>query len=176
MSVKKLNLGCGNDIRKGWINLDSIYLPGVDIIHDLEKLPLPFSDEEFDEVLCQDILEHLEYIPLLKELYRILKFGGKLVIRVPHFTSINNFDDPTHKKLFSIRTFEFFTKKSRFKVTHYFDYHISYSKIVFSKGPFIYNYLLEFVVNSCSRIQRFYEMSFLSRIFPAENIILEIVK
>jgi ubiquinone/menaquinone biosynthesis C-methylase UbiE len=75
-------------------------------------VPLPFKNEEFNEILCQDILEHTDYVPILRELHRILKPGGKLIIRVPHFTSRNNFIDPTHKKLFSINTFDFFVKDS----------------------------------------------------------------
>ena len=179
MALKRLNLGCGADIKKGWINLDSANLPGVDIVHNIEKLPLPFKDEEFDEILCQDILEHIEYISLLRELYRILKKGCKLKIRVPHFTSKNNFIDPTHLKLFSIRTFEFFIKKSRLKIDHYFDYHfdkIAYTKITFEKGFYVYNYLVEPIVNSNRKMKNLYESTFLSRIFPAQNIIVELVK
>ncbi len=52
---------CG--IRKlGWENLDLANLPGVEIVHDIEKLPLPFGDAEFDVICCDNILEHIEYI------------------------------------------------------------------------------------------------------------------
>ena len=37
---QKLNLGCGTEIKKGWVNLDSVALAGVDVVHDIEKLPL----------------------------------------------------------------------------------------------------------------------------------------
>lgn len=70
---KKLNVGCGRDIKADCVNLDCINFPGVDIVHDLNKVPLPFKDEEFEEVLCYDVLEHLEYIPVMRELQRILK-------------------------------------------------------------------------------------------------------
>ena len=87
----KLNLGCGGDIRKGWINLDFTEGEGVDIVHDLNILPLPFEDEKFEYVLCQDILEHVDFIPLIDDIYRILKIKGNLRIRVPHFISKLNF-------------------------------------------------------------------------------------
>ena len=41
--MKKLNLGCGNDIRQGYINLDVAELDGVDVVWDVNKLPLPFG-------------------------------------------------------------------------------------------------------------------------------------
>src|SRR3989344_2342207 len=98
--MKKLNLGSGKDIKDGWINLDSVKLPGVDVVHDIEKLLLPFANEEVDEILCQDILEHIEYIPVLKVVHRILKVESKLKTRVPHFIPKENFFDPTQKKDF----------------------------------------------------------------------------
>ena len=105
----KLNVGCGKDIREGWVNLDSVKLPGVDVCHDINLLPLPFADAEFDEILCKDVLEHVEYIPTLGEFHRILKSGGRLTIRVPHFTSKDAFSDPTHRKFFTSHTFRYFT-------------------------------------------------------------------
>ena len=132
MSSKKLNVGCGRDIKKGWINLDSCDLPGVDIVYDIEKIPLPFDNEEFDTILCRDIFEHVDFIPVLREIHRILRKGGDLIIRVPHFTSRRNFIDPTHKRTFSVRTFEHFVKDSFTGREYYFDFHfdkIAYTKI-----------------------------------------------
>jgi hypothetical protein len=56
LNAKKLNLGSGADIRTGWVNLDIGNITGVDIVHDIEKLPLPFDDDRFEEILCNDIL------------------------------------------------------------------------------------------------------------------------
>ena len=185
---KKLNLGCGTDIRTGYVNLDNHNLPGVDVVHNIEKLPLPFKKEEFDEILCQDILEHTsDYAPLLKELHRILKPGGKLVIRVPNFTSRNNFVDPTHKRLFSVGSFEFFVTDSRINKekgrAYYFDFHFSViarARITFEKHMQIIrtinNYLIEPLVNRSRKAQDFYEATGFSRIFPAQNIEIVLVK
>lgn len=177
---QKLNLGCGYDIREGWINLDIADIDGVDVVHDINKLPLPFDDEQFDYILCQDILEHIEYIPLLKELYRIMKKGGIIEIRVPHFTSRLNFIDPTHKKRFSIQTFDFFTLNTPNKRNYYFDFHfekVIYKKICFyKKGLFFINYLIEPIINAGNKMRHFYEASFLSRLFPCANIIVKLQK
>src|SRR5690606_30945435 len=107
---KRLNLGCGTDIRgDGWVNLDIVKLDGVDVVHDVAQVPYPFENDTFDEILCQDILEHIGDLgAVMMELRRILKPGGRLHIQVPHFTSRNNHADPTHKRMFSLITFEFF--------------------------------------------------------------------
>ena len=31
--MKKLNLGAGTDIRKGYVNLDIVKLKGIDVVH-----------------------------------------------------------------------------------------------------------------------------------------------
>ncbi len=189
MTDKKLNLGCGKDIRPaaaGWVNLDSAKLNGVDVVWDIEKLPLPFQDGEFGEILANDILEHIEYISVLKDLHRILKVGGKIIIRVPHFTSKNNFSDPTHKKLFSVVTFDFFVKNPAFSKLkerdYYFDFHferVASSKITFEKSSrwFFYNkWIIEPLININLKTKYIYEATFLARLFPAENIIIELLK
>lgn len=186
-TAKKLNIGCGVDIKKGWINLDSIRIPGVDIVYDIEKLPLPFANNEYDEILCQDVLEHVDYIPVLKDLHRILKKGGYLRVRVPHFTSKNNFIDPTHRRMFSVDTWDFFTashaasKHIEKERAYYFDFafekkntsHITFEK---SSRIFFYNRFAEWLFNISPRMQSFYESTFFSRLFPAENIIVELIK
>ena len=183
--MKKLNLGSGKDIKKGWVNLDSANLPGVDVVHDIEKLPLPFANEEFDEILCQDVLEHTEYLPILKDIHRILKPGGKLAIRVPHFTSKNNFIDPTHKKRFSIYTFEMFAKNSSYAKSkergYYFDFHFDHvqsARITFDHSSrwFIYNRLMEPIVNLNKTTKFLFESTGWCYSFPAQNIELELIK
>jgi len=173
--IRKLNLGCGKDIREGYVNLDAISLPGVDVVWDIEKIPLPFEDEQFEEILCNSILEHVDFIKVLKELHRILKMGGVIKITVPHFSSKNNFIDPTHKRMFSVRTFDFFIGKKR---NYYFDFKFSnyHSYISFEKGKLYYNYLIEKIVNSSEMMKNLYESTGFSRIFPAQNIYVELVK
>jgi SAM-dependent methyltransferase len=176
---RRLNLGCGTDIRTGWVNLDQARLPGVDVVHDLSHLPLPFSDGEFTEICAKDVLEHLDYIPLLRELHRVLRVGGSLDVQVPHFTSAGNFIDPTHKRQFSIRTFEFFVAGGEFGRDYYFDFHfarLDRRRLTFLGGPLVWNKLVSPLVNSHTKIQRYYELTFLSRLFPAENIVVRLVK
>jgi len=176
---KKLNLGCGSDIRDGYLNVDKHRISGVDMVHDVEVLPLPFEDNFFEEIICQDILEHLEYVPVLKELHRILAKGGRLIIRVPHFTSKNSYTDPTHKKLFAFRTFDFFAKPPKGR-EYYFDFHFSNVQkvITFERSSklFFYNAIVGKLINLNDRTRYIYESTFFSRIFPAENIVATLIK
>ncbi len=182
-TFKKLNLGCGTIILEGWVNLDIAQMPGVDVVHNIEDLPLPFPDNSFDEILCQFILEHVNWVPVLKDINRILKPGGKVKILVPHFTSKQNFTDPQHIRLFSIETFDFFIPSTKTFQTHphYFDFTFSSCpsrEITFelSSRLFFFNKFVKKWVNKTVYRQQLYESLFLSRLFPGENIIIELVK
>ncbi len=169
----KLNIGCGNDIRDGYVNLDMYPLPGVDVVHDLLVIPLPFEDKQFSEVVCKDVLEHLEYGGLMADIYRVMKPGASLYIRVPHFTSRDNYLDPTHKKKFSFRALEFFVKGSKFGREYYFGfqgYSTIKTELTFKKGLMFWNYLVEALVNSSFTAKSIYELTILCYMFPARNI------
>lgn len=175
MGPRKLNLGSGTDIRPGYVNLDVAALPGVDVVHDLAELPLPFDTAAFDEVLCKDILEHLDYVPVLRELHRVLAPGGRLVVEAPHFTSPAVYIDPTHRTAFSIETLDFFCRNGRFgSRAYYFDFEfdaIESARIVFHRYRWQpWNYLVEPLVNRSPGAQRFYEETALARLFPAANV------
>jgi SAM-dependent methyltransferase len=173
--MAKLNLGCGTDIRPGYVNLDSAALPGVDVVHDLNVLPLPFGDGEFDEVNCKDVLEHVDYIPLMRDLHRVMAPGGRLVIESPHFSGRAVWVDPTHRHAFSIDTFDFFVRQGGYgSRSYYFDFHferIESKRLIFhSYRAQPWNYLIEPVVNSDPRLQVYWEDTALSKLFPASNV------
>lgn len=99
----KLNLGCGKDIRKGWINLDVVKSPGVDKVHDLNQYPYPFKDNSFDEIVAYQVMEHLDYpSKFIQEIWRISKQNAKIIIDVPHFSSDGAWTDITHVRPFSL--------------------------------------------------------------------------
>lgn len=102
--AKNLNVGCGQDVKQGWVNLDSHNSFGVDLVYDLNDLPLPFETNHFDHILCSHVLEDfVNPIPLLDELVRILKVSGTLEIRVPYET--NAWSNMNHQRCFSCRSF-----------------------------------------------------------------------
>jgi len=101
MKTRELNVGCGNNIRKGWVNIDII--PPYDKKVDLNKKPYPFKDNSFDYILLDNVLEHLEKpINCLEELHRICSPKGGIEIIVPFYNSPNAFRDITHKIFFNL--------------------------------------------------------------------------
>lgn len=61
-------------------------------ILNIETDPFPYKDNTFDLVLCSEVIEHLPQspIPALKEMYRVTKKGGHLLITTPNIArSIN---------------------------------------------------------------------------------------
>ena len=85
IETKRLNLGCGNDIREGWVNADYPWSqrPGPAPFPLVWGEPLPW-DEEFDHVLLGYVLNHVplgEVHGLLSEVWRVLRNRGVLEIR-----------------------------------------------------------------------------------------------
>jgi len=110
--MSRLNFGCGKNIKKGYINADITQFEGVDKTFDFNVFPYPFSSSEFDEILADNILEHLDDIPaVIKELHRISKPGGAIRIIVPYYNCYGTYNDVTHKHYFSHLSFEPFYKK-----------------------------------------------------------------
>lgn len=80
--ARVLEIGCGNTpVRHDnlWHTLDSRSFPCVDIVHDVNILPLPVETESYDGIFSMYLLEHLSWRKVqdfIKECHRILKCGG----------------------------------------------------------------------------------------------------
>jgi SAM-dependent methyltransferase len=104
-----LNIGCGTDIRPGYINLDRVALPGVDVVWDITKFPYPFENDYFTTILLINVLEHIpDTIKVMEELYRLCKPGATLTIRVPYWNSTQQHTDITHVRSFSEFSMDYF--------------------------------------------------------------------
>jgi SAM-dependent methyltransferase len=97
-----LDVGCGSAKTPGAIGLDISADTAADIVHDLDTFPYPLDDDGFDQILLQDVLEHVELpIRVFEELHRIARPGARVQLRTPHFSSVLAYGDPTHRHYFS---------------------------------------------------------------------------
>lgn len=111
MDVSRLNAGCGTKILANSINLDKFYHVGVNVIADLNRC-LPFKDCCFEQIDAEHCLEHLDdFIGPMNEFYRVLKYQGHLRVVVPWWAGQHALGDPTHKRMFSHRSFIPFTEE-----------------------------------------------------------------
>lgn len=111
----RIDLGGGTKNTKapGHINIDIADIEGVDYVWDLNKgLPPQLMKQEVDGVegiRCHQVVEHLDtVIPLINDCYKILKPGAIMEISTPKAFTDAWAQDPTHKKMFVRRTFDYF--------------------------------------------------------------------
>ena len=108
---KILDVGCGRNKTPGAIGIDANPKTDADVIHDLEDVPYPFAENEFDEIICRHVIEHVpDVMAFVTELYRITKPGGRITIVTPHYSSPDWPSDPTHRNHFNCYSFRCFVK------------------------------------------------------------------
>jgi len=92
ISLKRLNLGCGDKILPKYINVDvAENRRGLkpDVLCDLNKMT-PFEDNSADEILSVHVVEHFwwwEVVEILKERIRVLKPGAPTFPERPNLIS-----------------------------------------------------------------------------------------
>jgi SAM-dependent methyltransferase len=146
------------------------------VVWDLNEFPYPFPDDTFGAIVCEHVLEHLDdVIGVMEQLHRVARPGGRVWVRVPHYTSLNYNTDPTHRHAFSSRSFDYLCLDT--ELVRY-----DYSTVRFRKlaarmtmrprTPF--NRLLMRLIN---RYLSFYE-EHLAYIIPGQELlfVLEVVK
>ncbi|MBC8500874.1 MAG: class I SAM-dependent methyltransferase [Nanoarchaeota archaeon] len=175
--MNKLHLGCGRNILEEYLNVDVAKLPGVDVVHDLDKFPYPFKKNHFDEVFCKHFLEHVEDLfAVLEEINRLLKPQGRLKVIAPYFSGQGAFNDPQHKRFFTYKTFDYFSEKgyyskAKFKIIRKRIFFFSGKSFMNSK---FYSLPFDFIINL---FPLFYQR-FFCWVFPSSEIhyLLEVIK
>lgn len=81
----QLHLGCGSHHLDGWINIDFIRTPAVDLWWNI-GWPVPLKDDSCQYIFHEHVLEHFELrrgLELLRECHRLLRPGGILRVAMP---------------------------------------------------------------------------------------------
>ena len=94
----KVNLGCGKDVKNGWLNID-LCVPAIDctscrdtvlMSYDL-RLGLPLESHSCSIIYSSHFFEHLEFrhgLKLMTDCHRVLKHGGTFRLALPDYREI----------------------------------------------------------------------------------------
>lgn len=120
----KIYLGAGKHRMEGFTHIDRHPFEGIDIVADIAK-GLPLAESSVDYVYSQDFMEHLppeSKVPVINEIWRVLKNGGKMEHFIPNAGSRNDFGSPTHLSHWNLQQFEHFDIDSyRYDVDHEYE-------------------------------------------------------
>ena len=121
----RVDLACGQTKKEGFVGIDNKQLDGVDVVHDLLQFPWPLKDDSVYEMNCEHFVEH---IPIqlwdgsyglsrfMEEVYRCLMPLGTIKIVAPHYMSMESYQDFTHCRAITDRTFMYFDQSITGKV------------------------------------------------------------
>lgn len=113
----RLNLGCGRSALPGWVNVDQVQLPGVDLLANLDGFAregaraFPYQDNSVDQFMMSHTIEHItNTLPLMQELHRIAKPDATITIRCPYGSSDDADEDPTHVRRYFLQSWGYFSQ------------------------------------------------------------------
>ena len=106
----RLDLGCGNNPREGFIGVDQYKMDKVTTVLNVVAndskgnfKKWPWADNSVDEIHSSHFVEHLDYdrhnperVHFFNEAWRVLKPGAKMTVITPHWCSNRAWGDPTH--------------------------------------------------------------------------------
>jgi ubiquinone/menaquinone biosynthesis C-methylase UbiE len=174
-----LNLGVGRRPRDEYFGLDWIEMPGVDVVADLNEPLSELPDNSVAAIYSHHTFEHVvNFLPLLKELHRVVVPDGKIEVVVPHFSNPYGYSDPTHVRFFGLYTFYYFSDEvdqPRRKVpAFYLPERFAVESVSVTLIPTVLMFkpvrrLAMKFINSSIRLLDWYERS-LCRHFPADSI------
>ncbi len=165
LSGKVLDFGCGSSPYKSIIKFDEYVR--VDFSNDAHPIgnsvidvfydgsTLPFENNTFDSILCTEVFEHIPNLDhIVKELHRVLKPQGKILISVPFIWNEHEIpNDYQRLSRFGLRLllenngFKILTEEKTSKTIHTITqlwtnaiHHLFFTRF------FMLNYLINFII------------------------------
>ncbi len=106
----KINFGAAGFKKEGFVNVDWQAIVKPDVEHNLNVFPYPFETGSAELIEAFHVIEHLDRpFDVMKEFHRILAPGGKMIIKVPHFS--RTMTHPEHFHGFDVTFPNYFNKR-----------------------------------------------------------------
>jgi len=100
----RVHLGCGNIRKNGFLNVDHRPTGATNMVCDIKKLPFPSGSVKLIE--CYHVIEHIPHpeVPsMLREWYRVLQPGGRIIIECPDFDqAVKQYLEGNEHRLYNI--------------------------------------------------------------------------
>jgi SAM-dependent methyltransferase len=169
-----LDLGCGLRKRPGALGIDVNPRSHADVLHDLNRFPYPFPDDHFDEIFCDNIIEHLDdFLKVMEELHRIAKPSALVTIVVPFYPHQQAHTDPTHRHFFGVHSFDYFIGGTANAGFQYSKAGFTLLSVEFEKGLAQRHWFDRMIVAFANARKDLYENR-LANLFPLRNLTFEL--
>lgn len=133
--IRRLNLGAGGRCMAGpgWVNVDRIALPGIDVVHDLNVAPWPFAADSIGEVTAKDVFEHIDdAVTFLSECHRVMAPWSVLTLQTTLWQHISAYTDPTHKRFPTPHTLDYWIPGT----VYYREHNAAYGNFAFARNSY----------------------------------------
>jgi len=109
----------GADISPSALNIATTRNPGAEWIRcNLQYMP--FADHSFDKICCSEVIEHvLDPTAVLRELHRVIKPDGRLVITIPNERNMNRLKDVVLQSAWGRYVFPKIPTRTEWHLTEY---------------------------------------------------------
>lgn len=88
----RVELGCGDNKRDGFVGIDNQPFAAVDIVLDVDVEPLPFEDRSVEYIYTSHAFEHFSnYTFILREMFRVCADDATVEIWTPYGKSNDAF-------------------------------------------------------------------------------------
>jgi len=165
----KLNLGCQDDIREGYINQDIFQFGKVDDVFDFNKFPWKYKDNTFDEVRIWNCLFLAkDFVKFMQEVYRVSKPNAKIIIKTQFFLSTESANYPYNPTQTNYNSFDIFLNGGEYHRRLGIEFKIIKRKWIYSE-----NRLLSKLNSLPNLFPKFYGR-FLYFLFPSNKLYFEL--
>ena len=109
----------GIDLSSAALEIAASRNPSAEWIHaDLHKMP--FADHTFDKICCSEVIEHVpDPVAVIRELHRVVKPEGRVIITVPNEVAINRLKDAVLSNAIGRRFFPVIPRRTEWHLTEY---------------------------------------------------------